>query len=559
MENNGIFVPRPGSDNETATEAATDRTVQMTQKQRQTKAVAKREEKISKYGLYTIIYAVFATFCLYKNHRGITFPFFALSTVAYYVLCLRKMEGKWQRKDIWYPIVIILLGVSVFLTEDKQMTGLAKCMTAILIGIFGLHILYDEKEWKFMGYIQALIQLIGGTVENCVSAFSETFVFMQNARNKEEKVDKEGNPVTKKNSKLLYVGIGILASIPLVAVILALLCKADAVFKEAVDRILEVIDLENIIGVLITMLFIFTVSYAVIRYLDEKSISVDDKEHHVYEPVLAITVTSIITVIYLFFCGIQVVYLTFGNFLTLPDGYTYAKYAREGFYELLTVCILNLIIVLVASYFFGESRVLKAILTVICICTYVMIASSAYRMMLYVREYDLTRLRVYVLYALVVLAVLLAGVIIYIYRESFPLFRYGITIITVAVTVMVFSHPTALIARYNIYQMTERHRMIDIDYLCELGTDAIPVILENFDELYEYEQTHYKGKEYRNGEYYDGNSHMMRFYEESFGKWADDEDYDCPSYDMSFRSFNLSKFFAQKANKRHILKIDNML
>ncbi len=552
MDSNSIYVPKPGSNSKTAAETAN--TVQRTQNQ--PKMTGKKVEKISKYGLYTLVYAVFTAFCLYKNHRGITFPFFAFSTVVYYDLCLRKMEGKWQRKDIWYPIAIILLGLSVFLTEDKQMTGLAKCTIAVLIGIYGLHILYDETEWRFMRYIQALIQLIGGTVEHFVSAFSETSIFLQNIKNKEEKCDEEGNPLPKKNSKIIYVGIGILISIPLVAIILTLLCKADAVFKEAVDRILEFIDLENIIGVLITILFVFILSYAIVRYLDEKSIKIEDKEHHVFEPVLAITVTSIITVIYLFFCGIQVVYLTFGNYLTLPEGYTYAQYAHEGFYELLTVCILNLAIVLVTSYFFGESKVLKTILTVICVCTYVMIASSAYRMILYVREYDLTRLRVYVLYGLIVLAILLAGVIIYIFRESFPLFRYGIAILTAAVIILVFSHPTALIARYNIYQMTEKHRVIDIKHLCRLGTDAIPVILDNFDELYEYELAHYDDRYDEDLEYFNNRSRLRLFYEDSFGTQADIEDYDSPSYDMSLRSFNLSRYFAQKANKKTNHKYD---
>ncbi len=568
-----IYVPRPGSN--VSTGDATEQTVgggmsseNMTQASHRMVGTAKKKEKvekISKFGLYTLIYSVFTAFCLYKNARGITFPFYALSTIVYFDFCLKKMEAKWTKKDMLYPIAIILLGISVFLTDDKQMTGLAKWTIFILIGIYSLHVLYDETEWKFMRYIQALVQLIGGSVENIVSAYTESFTFFKGL--KKVKYDEEGNPIPRKNNKLVYVGIGILVSIPLVAFILMLLCKADAVFKEAVDRVIELIDLENIIGVLITILLTFTLAYAFIRYLDEKSIKIEDKDHHVYEPVLAITVTSIISVIYLLFCGVQVVYLTFGNDLKLPEGYTYAEYAHEGFYELMTVCIINLIIVLVASYFFGEHKALKVILTIICACTYIMLASSAYRMYLYVREYDFTKLRVFVLYGLFVLAILLVGVIIYVYKESFPLFRYGIAILSVAIIILVYSHPAALIAKYNISQMTERHRTIDLKYLRDLGTDAAPVILENFDELFEYELAHTDGG--INGEYstkynksydYDyENTTMYRYYMENFTEekddddWrihrADPEDYDSPIFDMSFRSFNLSKFFAQRANK----------
>jgi hypothetical protein len=42
---------------------------------------------------------------------------------------------------------------------------------------------------------------------------------------------------------------------------------------------------------------------------------------------------------------------------------------------------------------------------------------------------------------------------------------------------------------------------------------------------------------------------MYKFYQDNFGDNADEEDYDSPIFDMSFRSFNLSKFMAQRANK----------
>ena len=77
----------------------------------------------------------------------------------------------------------------------------------------------------------------------------------------------------------------------------------------------------------------------------------------------------------------------------------------------LQVCILNLMIVLVGINLFKESKILKTILCVISLCTFVMIASSAYRMILYIRFYYLTFLRIFVLWALVVIALLMIGII----------------------------------------------------------------------------------------------------------------------------------------------------
>lgn len=53
-----------------------------------------------------------------------------------------------------------------------------------------------------------------------------------------------------------------------------------------------------------------------------------------------------------------------------------------------------------------------------------MIASSAYRMGLYVGQYVLTTLRFFVFWALGVIALIMIGIIFSISRRNFPLFNY---------------------------------------------------------------------------------------------------------------------------------------
>lgn len=107
----------------------------------------------------------------------------------------------------------------------------------------------------------------------------------------------------------------------------------------------------------------------------------------------AITVLGMLTLLYLVFSGIQILGLFLGK-LSLPEGYTYASYAREGFFQLLAIAILNLILVLACLEYFRESKILKGILTVMSICTFIMILSSAMRMILYIRTYQFTFLRI---------------------------------------------------------------------------------------------------------------------------------------------------------------------
>ena len=159
-----------------------------------------------------------------------------------------------------------------------------------------------------------------------------------------------------------------------------------------------------------------------ITVLQEKDINEKVKDCKQLPPIIAIMSTFVITIIYVLFSYIQITYL-FGEKGILPEGFTYAEYAREGFFQLLFVCILNLMIVLVGINLFKESKLLKTILCVISLCTFVMIASSAYRMILYIRFYYLTFLRIFVLWALVVIALLMIGIIVQIFKNNFPLFR----------------------------------------------------------------------------------------------------------------------------------------
>ena len=180
--------------------------------------------------------------------------------------------------------------------------------------------------------------------------------------------------------------------------------------------------------------------------------------------------------------------------MKLPEGYTYAEYAREGFFQLLAVSILNLIIVLATMSFFRGSKILKTILTIMSLCTFVMIASSAMRMLLYIRSYDLTFLRIFVLWALAVLFVLFVGVIAGIFQEKVPLFRYSVTVVTVLYLALSFSHPDYIIARVNLADAPQSiqearagengdYAQVDYSYLSQMSADAAPILIPYLDKL----------------------------------------------------------------------------
>mgnify|MGYP001623015743 FL=1 len=107
-------------------------------------------------------------------------------------------------------------------------------------------------------------------------------------------------------------------------------------------------------------------------------------------------------------------------------------------------------------------------------------------MMLYVGEYDLTFLRVLVLWFLAVLMVIFFGVIYSIFRRQFRLFRYIMAVISVMYIGFSLLRPDGLIAEYNIAN-TESMNYEDVMYLLYgLSEDAAPGLMEiNMDNLLE--------------------------------------------------------------------------
>ena len=240
-----------------------------------------------------------------------------------------------------------------------------------------LHQFCDTSKWQPGKHLTGILQLIFGSLEEVGRPFGDGLKYC-----------KEKNKVVSKNVAAVLIGIGV--AFPLLWVVSMLLADADAVFGKLLDTVLDRIRFGDtfgeVLGIIFRILAFFVMVYAWLSYLSGEHIKSECKVSRKGEPIIAMTVTGILSAVYLLFCGIQVVYLFFGGG-NLPDGYTYAGYAREGFFQLLAVSILNLLIVLAGLYLFAEHKVLKGILTVMSLCTFVMILSSAVRMIMYIRYY----------------------------------------------------------------------------------------------------------------------------------------------------------------------------
>lgn len=294
------------------------------------------------------------------------------------------------------------------------------------------------------------------------------------------------------NRRLIFIGT--LISIPALLILGSLLMSADAVFGNMLQKLcFDWVFPSNIVGIIFTFLFGLFASYCGMRYiLDRNSERVVQKPGK--QPTLVAQIfTTAILILYIWFCLVQIVYL-FGGFGTLPEGMTYAQYARSGFFQLLFVCMINLILVLMVKQCFETSTYLNRMLFAICLCSYVMTASSAYRMILYIEAYHLTVLRIVVLIALAAIAILLAGVCRHIFSADFRILPYCIVTISVVYILFSLSHVDSFVARYNLAYLTEENATEMFAYLETLSLDAVPVTLHFFENA---DEDSFNGDEYR--------------------------------------------------------------
>ena len=444
------------------------------------------------------IYALFYTFCLYRNRMGLTFPVFVLGTAGLFLYYLRLTGRALKAGSALYLGGILLLGLNVCLTSNEIVILLDKGFIFLLFFMLFLHNLYDDSTWDVSKYILSLCGCVlssvkflprpvkdrgeylrsrskatstSGVVCSADAGVETTSGVVCHEEAKKSSTEVEATPEVTSTAAALYVLIGLGISLPLLAVILPLLLSSDVIFqgffKNMFDFSLEV----DPGAVLFMMIVVFVASYVMLCRFGQPmkfaAAPVTDKRR--YSPVIAITVNVVLLSVYLLYCGIQVIYLFLrqGN---LPEGYTYSSYAHEGFFQLVFVCLINIVLVLLCRKYSADNLVLKSLLCLISGCTYVMIASAAYRMFLYIGAYKLTFLRLYVLWALVVMAVVMAGIIGYLFLPRMPFARFAAGVLVGLWMIFAYAKPDYQIAAYNI----QYHD--DDSYILRLSFDAVPAI-----------------------------------------------------------------------------------
>ncbi|RZL76105.1 MAG: DUF4173 domain-containing protein [Rhodococcus sp. (in: high G+C Gram-positive bacteria)] len=191
---------------------------------------------------------------------------------------------------------------------------------------------------------------------------------------------------------------------------------------------------------------------------------------------------ALLDLLFLGFVIVQLTVLFGGNthVLTTAD-LTYAEYARQGFWQLLTVTALTLVVIAVAVRKAArvdavDRTLVRVLLGLLCVLSLVVVASAIHRMSLYENQYGYTRLRVTVMatelwLGLVFVLLIAAGVQL----SGRWLPRAVLASAVGGVLLLAVIDPDAYVAGKNVERFDETGR-IDVSYLSSLSVDAVPAL-----------------------------------------------------------------------------------
>lgn len=273
---------------------------------------------------------------------------------------------------------------------------------------------------------------------------------------------------TKFAKEMIWSAAGLLVAIPLFAIVIGLLSRADDNFARLLSDGFEFV-FSHWFRILRTGILAFPVSSYLygqmygcekrddMAYITKDMVQENERKWAVIPAVGMYPALIGVVILYMFFIGLQGSYYVDALRGVLPQEFTYSEYARNGFFELTSISTINLCIILLAQLLCRkdgegsvlEARFLKYYTTVISVLTLFLIATAMTKMMLYIQAYGLTPLRLIPSVFMIFLAIvfLLAALSRFI---RIPVVRISVWVFAVGFTVMTLCGMDRQIASYNL-------------------------------------------------------------------------------------------------------------
>ena len=423
----------------------------------------------------SLIAGIVFDYLFYRKAIGVSYLLFVVVFYCLFWVASRR-QISFQIGFGWFLFIPIFLLSAAFTIYSNPVLLILNFILIPPLLFLQTMLLVNRYEWSSIRFITRFLgEVFRQIFENAPKVFLEVISLA--------KIVDRIAPERYKTFRNVFIGL--IISTPLLIIVIALLAAADTVFQNLIANMLK--PLESIssipfaqrvgtIGIIATLLFGYLAVVLKVK-VGGQSESVT-RDTGAWDATIVTTVLVMVNAVYILFCVIQFTYLFSGeeNIRSIPD-YTYAEYARHGFFELIIVTVINLSILLIGLHFTENDgkldRLVHGLRCLLVLCTAIMLYSAHLRLNLYEEAYGYTYARIFAHTFIGLLCVLFMLTLYKLWRKELPLVKAFAIAALLTYTVLNYVNVDAIIARNNVdrYFKTDK---IDLAYLQELSYDAIP-------------------------------------------------------------------------------------
>ncbi|SCW69740.1 protein of unknown function [Paenibacillus tianmuensis] len=441
--------------------------------------------------------AVVHHYLFYVKTWGVSFPLFVLLFYVYYYWAVREKRELRLEPSLALAVPVLLLSFTYAVHSNMLLLILnALAVPLLIVAHTTWHMSEGRPKMPFFLRMldQVFVQTLRYVPQPVVVAFRALSFKTKAGRSQE----------------LIKVLIGLIVSIPLLLAVIALLASADSVFDRTLAWLPELASGLELGRTLFRALWIVCIATGLFAYVRgllqpkrwpprvaKEDFAPGDEPPAItpaaaavtpsagvprIDATVAATILVVLNAVYLLFAFVQFSYFFGGGAAELPEGITYASYARKGFAELVVVTLINLTVLTIMLYGVKRPglaawRFLRTLLAVLVGCTGIMLSSAYLRLSMYEQAYGYTEFRLLVHAFMLFLLVLFVLALVKLWRERLPLLRCYAAVTVTAYVIVNYIGVDAAVARGNI-QRYEATGQIDTAYLSRLGYEVVPLLLE---------------------------------------------------------------------------------
>lgn len=473
--------------------------------------------------LGALILAIWVVTLFFGKTIGLSMLLFITPFVYFLTYMLEKHNKIKNSKSRILLIPILLLSSTYFIYDNAFFNSLNKLIIPTLISFMVLSAIGEKFEINL-----EIVGKILGSFFTPISYIGESIMKLTDSIGEKLKIDTN----SEKEYKHKKIVKGIMITFPIVLVIIILLSSADEVFAniftglfDSIFKMLSIINISTtfvkIVCIGLSFLYFMGLFYYIFvkyEFIEETAFIRERK----YDNYTIKMILIALNVVYLLFCYIQIKSLFMRNV-----NINYSHYARQGFFQLMIVSLINLVTILIAKKRENkEEESSNKFINYMCLLmiafTFIIVVSATIRMYFYENAYGYTLLRLLVYCVLFTESILFIPTILYINDKKVDLPKCYFAIIICIYLLMNFANFDNIIAKRNVNRYNDTGK-IDMNYLYnETGTDAINQILKILETSTDVDNCKEQTRIY-----------LKRVYTELNEEKTD------------FRDFNLSKIFAK--------------